>query len=312
MHHRPSGPPLSARTTGALTRWSLLVRAALRRTVPARLGRLAFGALVTTTVVGLVLAIPVVSGSGAESPAVELDSSSTSSAARYRQLAGGDGPRRATGDHVGEPPPPRRRRLRTTGSRRTPDSSGSEDPAAPGSSSAGCARRVTRRFAVRSPSTAGTTAPGSTTTGSPSSPSSPAAPGTTPGSTPAGPTEPTTAEPDDASAPPPAPAVLDPASEVLALLNAERAAQGCGALVADDGLASAAQAHSAAMSASGVLGLDGLEFRRGRGRPGPAERALRRRGLAGGPGRQRGRSWTAARTSVGIAVVDGWWTTLLA
>ena len=80
MHHRPSGPPLSARLQGAFTRWSLLVRAALRRTVPARLGRLALGALVTTTVVGLVLAIPVISGIGRGTPSMALDASSSSSA----------------------------------------------------------------------------------------------------------------------------------------------------------------------------------------------------------------------------------------
>ena len=105
--------------------------------------------------------------------------------------------------------------------------------------------------------------------------------------------------------------MLDPASEVLALLNADRAAQGCGALVADDGLASAAQAHSAAMSASGVLGLDGLDSGAAvvaQGRPN-AHSAVA--GWLADPA-DSAAILDCGRTSVGIAVVDGWWTTVLA
>jgi uncharacterized protein YkwD len=66
--------------------------------------------------------------------------------------------------------------------------------------------------------------------------------------------------------PPPAPAAApaDPSVEgqVLALVNAERAAAGCGALSADSGLASVARAHSADMRDRDFfdhVNLDGLD-----------------------------------------------------
>jgi uncharacterized protein YkwD len=100
--------------------------------------------------------------------------------------------------------------------------------------------------------------------------------------------------------------VADPVSEALALVNAERAALGCGELVANRGLAVAAQAHSATMDASGVLELDGLV--------GAAAQGVDAESVVAG--------WLAdtdagallldcSRTSAGIAVVDGWWTALV-
>lgn len=77
MHHRPAGPPLSARMAGALTRGS--VRAS--RSARGSAGRLALGVAITTAVTGLLLAVPVVS-SGSGTSTMSLDSSS-SSAARY-------------------------------------------------------------------------------------------------------------------------------------------------------------------------------------------------------------------------------------
>ena len=76
---------------------------------------------------------------------------------------------------------------------------------------------------------------------------------------------------------------------LVALVNAERAAAGCDEVLGDAGLAAAAAAHSAVMAASGVLGLDGLDLAGAGacGGAGPARRAVRRRGLAGRPGRQR-------------------------
>ena len=77
MHHRPAGPPPSARMAGALNRGAVRTRGSAMRGV----GRLALGMAVTTTVTGLVLAVPVVSSGSGTSP-MALDSSS-SSAERY-------------------------------------------------------------------------------------------------------------------------------------------------------------------------------------------------------------------------------------
>ena len=57
MHHRHASSRHTARTTGALTRWALLLRRLLR----IRTGRVLLGGAVTTVVTGLVLAVPVVS-----------------------------------------------------------------------------------------------------------------------------------------------------------------------------------------------------------------------------------------------------------
>jgi uncharacterized protein YkwD len=111
-----------------------------------------------------------------------------------------------------------------------------------------------------------------------------------------------------ASAPPAESAeTADPVTDVLALVNAERAALGCDALTSDAGLAAAAQAHSATMGATGVLGLDAPV--------GAVAQGVDAQSVVGG--------WLAdttvsaalldcSRTSAGIAVVDGWWTALLA
>ncbi len=294
MHHRPSGPPLSARVSGALTRWSLLLRAAMRRTLPARLGRFALGALVTTTVVGLVLAIPVISGVGA--PAVELDSSSTTSPSRDGSspvVMGMDGRPVSSADFAG---------VTTSGA--TPSSaaprSSSETAveAAPAEPADVAAPESVDASGTTAAAPAGTPSTGGTTSGSPP---------------PAAPRQPTSSEPAPAPtpAPPAAPAegpveVADPVAEVLGLVNAERAALGCGVLVTDAGLAAAAQAHSAAMSGSGLLGLDGLV--------GAVAQGADATSVVG--------NWFAdsagaalldcSRTSAGIAVVGGWWTVLVA
>ena len=57
MHHRPAGPPLSARMAGTLTRG----RARTRRTTRRRGTRLGLGVALTTAVTGFFLAVPVVS-----------------------------------------------------------------------------------------------------------------------------------------------------------------------------------------------------------------------------------------------------------
>jgi uncharacterized protein YkwD len=64
------------------------------------------------------------------------------------------------------------------------------------------------------------------------------------------PAEPAPPAEPEAAAPPPAPSGADPAeADVLSLVNAQRAANGCGALSGDEGLASVARQHSADMAA---------------------------------------------------------------
>ena len=72
MHHRPAGPPLSARMAGSLTR----SRARTRRTTRRRGTRLGLGMALTTAVTGFFLAVPVVSSGSGTSP-VSYDSSSS-------------------------------------------------------------------------------------------------------------------------------------------------------------------------------------------------------------------------------------------
>jgi uncharacterized protein YkwD len=288
VHHRPSSPPLTARIAGALTRWSLLLRPGRRRTVPARLGRLALGALVTTTVVGLVLAIPVMSGVGA--PAVELDSSSMTSPPREGNspvVMGMDGRPVSSADFAGV----------TTWESAPTSSAPESSPVASGPAAPADAPAVEPEADPAPPGTP-TSSDGTTTTpaGSPSS--------TPPTTRPAPPSVPTTPAP---AAPAEGPVVApDPAGEVLALVNAERAALGCGALVADAGLAGAAQGHSTAMSASGILGLNGLAGAVAQGADAASV-------VAGWVADASGAGLLdCARTSAGTAVVDGWWTVLVA
>jgi len=94
--------------------------------------------------------------------------------------------------------------------------------------------------------------------------------------------------------------------EVLALVNTERAALGCGALGSDGGLAETAEAHSAAMSGSGLLDLDGLVGAVAQGADASSVVSGWISDPAGAP------LFDCSRTSAGLAVVDGWWTALVA
>ncbi|WP_197022302.1 hypothetical protein, partial [Candidatus Blastococcus massiliensis] len=70
MHHRPAGPPLSARIAGAATRSRLRTSAALSR----GRGRLGLAVVLMALMTGFVLAAPVVPGADAPSGAA-LDAS---------------------------------------------------------------------------------------------------------------------------------------------------------------------------------------------------------------------------------------------
>ncbi|MGK5114199.1 CAP domain-containing protein [Geodermatophilus sp. CPCC 205506] len=221
----PAGSPLSSR----LSRWiSALWRGiGLRRLVPVLV---VAGAVATIALAGPVVA-QVVTGS-TESPAVALDSSSSSAGATAARTssssAGSSGA--ATGAPTGGPV-----QMGVDGAPAT------ETPVAPPADAS--------------------TPPAAETTAAADEPSSePAAEPDSP--EPAGQSTPSSSaaedDPEPAPAPAPAPraaapaaaaAPADPSTEgqVLALVNQERAAAGCSALVPDGALASVARAHSADM-----------------------------------------------------------------
>jgi len=244
------------------------------------------GALVTTTVVGLMLAIPVISGVGA--PAVELDSSSTTSPPKEGNppvIMGMDG-RPVESAAVG---------TSSSAPEFSPSEASPVAPAAPAEEPA-----ADPAPEAPSPLPAGTPSSGGTT------------------SAPAGPPSSTTPRQPTSSAPSPAPAptserpaespaeVPDPAAEVLALVNAERAALGCADLVANPGLATAAQEHSRGRGAGPGPGLDELP---GAVAQGPDAASVVAGWIADASGAPL---LDCSRTSVGIAEVDGWWTALVA
>ena len=276
-------------------RWSLLLRAALRRALPARLGRFALGALLTTTVVGLVLAIPVDLRRGARRP--RWSSTRPRRGGRpVGELAGRDGHGRAPGelgglrgrDDVGDvrlrppsraprPPPARPLRPRRL---RGPSPSRLPRPRPPRPRPPRRRRRAARRArprARRRPLPA---------RGRPR-PRSP--PGTR---SPAGRAVESPAE------------LSDPAAEALALVNAERDAR-----VRCPGGGRGSRGRGAgAQCGDERERRPGPRRARGRGRTGSG-RALRRRRLARGPPASA-TLLDCSRTAAGIAVVDGWWTAL--
>lgn len=189
--------------------------------------RLALGALVSTVLTGLVLSVPVVSGASGRTPYVALDSSSATSATSATRTAG-----------------------RTT-HHDSPVVMGEDGSPAPSATGTAAQTAVPASMPpATSPSAApAVTAPATTTTSAPASeptPAAAAAEASTPTPTPTPARTPT-------PAPAPAPvAAAEPADagaerQVLALVNAQRAAAGCDALTADPELAALARAHSADM-----------------------------------------------------------------
>jgi uncharacterized protein YkwD len=243
VHHRPARTPLSERLAGSPARLLHPARrflALTRRSLRHRGGRLALGALVSTVLTALVLSVPVVSGAGGKEPLVALDSFASTSATRSTDgdspvVMGRDGRPVSSATFAGV----------------------STAPAEAGGSS-------TDAFAGPA-----STAPG--TTGSAPAPADSPAPAPADAAPSAAETAPetTTAPPVVAEAPAPqapapaaVPADLGAEDLVLALVNAERAAAGCGALSGDAALASVARAHSADMRDRGFfdhVNLDGLD-----------------------------------------------------
>jgi uncharacterized protein YkwD len=243
VHHLPAGPPLSARVAEALTRWAVLGRRVHLR----RSGRLALGVMVSAVVTALVLAIPVVAGTGTGtgSPLTGSDgrpvpsaafAGLTSAATLSSATEESSVVPSATGTSVEDVP--------TT----SPSATGTSIEDVPTTSPSAIGRL---------PSAPAPTAPKPAVPGPGSASDSPAEPVTAAGAKVAAPEPSTSATP---AAPVTTPA--GPEAEVLALVNAERAAVGCEALAADVELAAVARAHSEDMRDRGFfdhVNLDGLD-----------------------------------------------------
>jgi uncharacterized protein YkwD len=332
VHHLPAGPPLVARITGALAR-SIRVSG---RALGHRSGRLALGTVLSTVVTALVLAVPVVAapspGTGAGSPVVMGQDGRPLSSEAFAGLTSAATFSSVTGKSSAAPSATRRwaERIPTTAPLATRSVPGSTAPsatrsvpsstapaapktAAPKTASPETAAAAPDRTSVPSPAPA----PAATAAGSAATSEAPAATSKAPVSTPA-----------------PAPAPVAPAADsaeaqVLALVNDQRAAAGCGAVTADDKLAAVARAHSEDMRDRGFfshVNPDGLD---------PFQRAERAGITARAENIARGQQDAAAvmdawmnsaghranilncdltRLGVGIAEGSGgpWWTQLFA
>ena len=239
MHHAPAGPPFSARVLGAVRRSGLLARHAVRH----RSGRLALGAAVSTVIVALVVAVPVVSGSGRPAPSVTFDASSSTTASRSSDspvVMGRDGRPVSSSTFAGVGSA-----AASSASSRAGTTTPSEDAvvAAPGTT--GSVPGTSSAAEGSTAAAGGTTSSGAPTAGSATSDPATSAPGEP--STEA----PVTEEPTEAGSP----GAAGAEDQVLAVVNQARAGVACPALVADGGLAALAQAHSADMRKDGVLGL---------------------------------------------------------
>jgi uncharacterized protein YkwD len=308
VHHMPVRPPLLARVTGALTRSGRLGRQALRH----RSGRLALGVMVSTVVTSLVLAVPVLAGSGvvlgqAGQPVSSTALAAPTSAANFSSSATGKAP--AT--------PSRRspaRHTTTSGPTATASAPATLDTPAP----APAPIPVPATFAPAEPPVEAAAAP-----------EAPAAAPTAPA--PAAPVVPVVPV---ASVAPVAPAVPAPATggaedQILALVNAERAAAGCGAVSADPGLTAVARAHSEDMrdrdffdhvNPEGLSPFDraeraGMSARAENiayGQPGPADVMATWMDSSG----HRANILNCDLTRLGVGIADGnggpWWTELFA
>jgi uncharacterized protein YkwD len=252
VHHRPAGPPLTARVTGAFTRWGLLLRALL----PVRLGRLALAGVVTTAVTALMLGLPVVSGLGSATQPLALDSSSSTTTSSSTEdgspvvVMGVDGRPIASSSFAGTPAPPSEETVEaapgtTEAPVGTPD--GAEEPETPVGGSSVPAGPSTGSPASGAPSAEPSSAGPSSAGPSSAGPSSHA-----PSSAPSVPVRPAPvpAEPP-ASAPPEVSAEDDADEELLEQLDEVR--DDCASLDVDHSLAAAARAHSAAMRDAGAL-----------------------------------------------------------
>jgi uncharacterized protein YkwD len=291
VHHRSARPARPVRSS----------RPALRTGAPrrSRAGRLAWGALVSTAVASFVLAAPVVTG---------IDDQSTSGVFTSFASPAPEEPTQDSPVVMGVDGGPR------------------------SSTFAGAAAAGTTAADVPSQ----TPAPAPTEAAAPPPPAPPVveAPAEVTEEPEPAPVEvveepaPTPA-PSAAAAPAPAPPAADSSTEgqVLALVNAERAANGCGAVVADQGLAAVARAHSADMRDRGYFdhtnpsGLDPFDRADAAGVDARAENiAMGQRDAADvmdswmNSSGHRANILNCKLTKLGVGVAEGdggpWWTQL--
>ncbi|RZU33118.1 CAP domain-containing protein [Blastococcus saxobsidens] len=295
MHHRPAGPPLSVRLSAAVRRIWLLLRLSGRR--------VALGAVATVAVTAVLLAVPVTVNvpevlSLDPSAGSSSSSSSSSSPASSASSAGRSSAESSTSVFPEQPLP----------STTTPGTGPAPSAAAPEPAPVEEPAPAPEVTAPRTPADAPTTSP------------SPSAAATTPRETP-----PAAPAPAPAPAAVVTPAALGDEAEVLSLVNAARADAGCGALVADPGLAAVARAHSADMRDRGffahvnLAGQDPFQRAAAAGVTARAENIARGQQDAAGvmaswmdsPG-HRANILDCDLRSLGVGVADGaggpWWT----
>lgn len=328
----PSGPSALARLTAFLRRHATLLA----------------GAGVCTGVAVVVLAVLVVTGGGAPADDTVTVDASTDLDRGGAELESGTVRLGVDGEPGSATPPPPEATAPGTPPGSTAPGATAPDSTAPGSTTAGSTAPGATAGAPGStspgstaPGTAGGggTTPGSSAPGTPSAgpaPSGgagPSAGGSPSGSsTPAIPDAPGAPVAVDAPAPGPtpagAPAPAGPVEQqVLALVNRERAAAGCGAVVADPGLATVARAHSADMRDRGFFdhtnpdGRDPFDRAAAAGVSARAENIARGQADAaavmtawmGSPG-HRANILDCGLTRLGVGVAEGaggpWWTQL--
>jgi uncharacterized protein YkwD len=241
VHHSPTPAPLSERLARVLDRTVRFRRPGLRH----RGGRLALGALVSTVLTALVLSVPMVSGAVGGTPFVALDSFAATSAATTTH---GTSP--VVMGRDGRPVP-------------------SSTLAGRSTATAEAGRSSSAGSATTAPTTPTATTAPTTTDAAPAAPAAPAASAEPARASESAATPPLVEKSAPATTAAPAPADPSAEDQVLALVNVQRAAAGCGALTADPALADVARAHSADMRDRGFfdhVNPDGLD---------PFERAAR-------------------------------------
>ncbi|WP_246063250.1 CAP domain-containing protein [Blastococcus colisei] len=220
--------------TRALIRWARLGRRASGH----RGARLALSAALSTVITALVLAVPVMAGTGPNSPVVLGQDGQALSSRAFAGLTSTATFSSTTGEATAAPSP-------------TDAPAGAPTTAPP--------------LSAPLPTTPAVPDP---VTSAPAAPPEPAAePAPEPAAEPADPSPEPPAPAPEAPAPAPVAAAAVPASggvedQVLALVNTERAAAGCGPVSADAGLTAVARAHSEDMRDRGFfdhVNLDGLD-----------------------------------------------------
>lgn len=308
MHHRRPPPRLTQRIRGVLTR---VPRSGPRQ----RGGRLALSALFSTVLTALVLAAPVSGATGAPgaTPFVARESVTATGVAR---TTSGDSP-----VVMGRDGPPA-----SSSTSSQPGTAPAETSTSATDAGAPSAEQPTTKAAPAETATAAGTAAAESST-----PPVVVAPPVIAPVQSAAPVQ--AAAPAQAAAPVQAaaavPAGVGAEGQVLSLVNAERAAAGCGALVADTGLASVARAHSADMRDRDFFshvnpdGLDPFDRAERAGLDARAENIARGQESAAdvmdawmSSSGHRASILDCSLTRLGVGMVEGddgpWWTQLFA